>query len=521
MSINATEISYNITQDFYRDRSKQSNHISTILFTILIFFTFFLITKLLQWVKFRKHFNNSNFGLFFGSTEDVMTRLLAKIETCNPTPFNFWLAFIRFVIVDKPEDLQVVLNSTSTLEKSDMYKFFKNTVGEGLFSAPVEKWRKHRRIITPAFNMRLLESFFEIFNRNNQLLVEKLKKELETEKHFDIWKYISSTALDIICETTMGFNLSSEENTKKEFEQALVRASIADSMRIYKPWLHLDAVFAIYAYFTDLRKSYQMMHKLPMQVIQHRKNEFLKRKLESRDDIDDNGNDKYNKTFLDILLDLNEKGAEFTDDDIRDEVVTMMIGGSETSALTNCYTLLMLSMHPHVQEKVYEEISSTIGNENRFIDLKDVQEMTYLEQCIKETLRLFPVGPLLLRKTKDPIKLSNDFIVPRGTNIIIPPLKVHRDAKNYENPLIWNPDNFSAEEANKRHKYTFMAFSGGPRGCIGSKYAMLSMKVTLSKILLNYRLATDMKMEDIKLKIDLLMRSVDGYKIKLYSRKKE
>ena len=63
----------------------------------------------------------------------------------------------------------------------------------------VEKWRKHRRIITPAFNMRLLESFFEIFNRKNQLLIEQLKTETGTGKHFDAWKYISSTALDIIC----------------------------------------------------------------------------------------------------------------------------------------------------------------------------------------------------------------------------------------------------------------------------------------------------------------------------------
>nr|QTC11262.1 cytochrome P450 380C41 [Phenacoccus solenopsis] len=507
--------SYNMTQEFYETR--QSKDLSPMSFAILAFVFFFSIIKALQWFKFRKNFDKGNFGLFFGSTEDVMRRVIEKLESCNPTPYNFWLGFLRYVIVDKPEDLQVVLNSSSTLGKSDMYKFFTNTVGEGLFSAPVEKWRKHRRIITPAFNMRLLESFFEIFNRKNRVLIEKLKKEQGTEKHFDLWKYISSTALDIICETTMGFNINSEENTKAEFEQALVKASEGDSMRIYKPWLHLNFVFAIYAYFTGLRKSYEMVHKLPMKVIQHRKKEYLEKKLQEDELYED---DKRFKTFLDILLDLNENGAEFTDDDIRDEVVTMMIGGSETSALTNCYTLLMLAMHPHAQEKVYQEISSVLGTENRFIDLKDVQQMNYLEQCIKETLRLFPVGPLLLRQTKDTIKLSNDFIVPPNTNIIIPPIKIHRDAKNYRNPLIWNPNNFSAEETNKRHKYTFMAFSGGPRGCIGSKYAMLSMKVTLSMILLNYRLSTDMKLQDIKLKIDLLMRSVGGYKIKLHPRDK-
>lgn len=115
-----------------------------------------------------------------------------------------------------------------------------------------------------------------------------------------------------------------------------------------------------------------------------------------------------------------------------------------------------------------------------------------------------------------------------------------------KNAAVWNPDNFTLEEIEKRHKYSFIPFSMGPRGCIGktywsryrstektcrgslpnwcsvtgAKYAMLSMKVTLSKVILNYKLTTDVKYNDIKLKVDVVLRSADGYMIKLYHRKK-
>ncbi|XKL64201.1 hypothetical protein PGB90_004287 [Kerria lacca] len=458
------------------------------------------------------------YGIFFGTPQVILESMELFLDTCEPTPATAWILFNRLVIIGEPEDLQIVLNNPNCLQKNFMYDFLKNALREGIFSAPVEKWRKHRRIINPAFNNRVLEGFFGIFNDKTNNLLIKLEEVANTDKYFDLWDYISPVALDVICQTTMGYNINSMESSKKEFEESLLRISVANSKRIYRPWLHPNFIFNIYARCIGLHKNCDDLLKLPKQVIKQKQIDHRERKLKSENNIN---NDKYSRSFLDILLDLNEEGAEFSDNDLLDEVLTMMIGGSETSAVTISGTLLMLAIHPEIQEKVYTEIKEILkDNKSDDIRVEDVNQMVYLEQCIKETLRMFPVGPFLARLAMKDIPLSNGFVIRTGDNIVIPPLKVHRHSKIYKNPLIWNPENFSEEEVAKRHKYSFIAFSGGPRGCIGGKHAMYSMKVSLSMILRKYILTTDVKLEDIKLVVDLLLRSASGYKVKMYSRNK-
>ncbi|XP_054257647.1 cytochrome P450 4g15-like, partial [Macrosteles quadrilineatus] len=114
-----------------------------------------------------------------------------------------------------------------------------------------------------------------------------------------------------------------------------------------------------------------------------------------------------------------------------------------------------------------------------------------------------------------------NYTLPQGCSIVIAPLSTHMNPALYPDPEKFDPERFTAEAVAARHRYAYIPFSGGPRGCIGSKYAMLSMKTTISAILRSYKLFTDIKMEDIKLKIDLLMRSVNGFPIRLERRKSE
>ncbi|XP_050538613.1 cytochrome P450 4C1-like [Daktulosphaira vitifoliae] len=455
---------------------------------------------------------------FIGTPQQIMERIIKLYEFYGPEPFKIWLGSTLAVNVIKPEDLQIVLNSSKALEKDDFYKFFVNTVGEGLFSAPIDKWRRHRRIITPVFNANLLDQFFPVFNEKNAIFVKNLKKELGKNEPFDIWDYIASTSLDIICQTAMGYNLGTQHNSESEFAEALTKASELDSMRIYKPWLYPDFVFYIYGKITGLHQIYKTLHKLPSQLIQDKKVEFAQKIKNKPNEIDFTDDKKKRlKVFLDTLLELNEAGANFSNEEIRDEVVTMMIGGSETSAITNCFCILMLAIHQDIQDKVYDEIYQEMGDGDQTVTIEDTVKFVYLEQCIKETLRLYPVGPIILRRLQDDVKITN-YSIPKGTTVIIPPIATHHLPELYPNPWSYNPGNFDPEQVAKRHKYSFIAFSGGPRGCIGSKYAMLSMKVLISTFLRNYSVHTECKMSDIKLKLDLLMRSVHGYPVTIRPR---
>ncbi|KAL4123108.1 hypothetical protein QTP88_015338 [Uroleucon formosanum] len=197
------------------------------------------------------------------------------------------------------------------------------------------------------------------------------------------------------------------------------------------------------------------------------------------------------KLFLDILFKLNNKGGNFTDSDIRTEVITTMTG-----------------------DKVYDEIYDIFGESDKTITIEDATRLVYLEQVLKEILRMYPVAPLILREMQGDLKIfSSDYILPKGKICVVSILATHYSPDLYPNSWSFNPENFSPENVAKRHKYSFIPFSGGPRGCIRSKYAMLSMKVTVSTFLRHFSVHTDIKLTDIKLKIGLLMRSVHGYPI--------
>ncbi|CAH1715441.1 unnamed protein product [Aphis gossypii] len=454
-----------------------------------------------------------------GTHQQFSDNIIQLFNSYGCEPCKVWLGPYFGVGISKPEDLQIILNSSKALGKSKFYNFFKNTVGEGLISAPVHKWRKHRRLIAPVFNANLFDQFFPVFNEKNRFLIENLKKELGKTQPFDLLDYILKINLDIICQTAMGYNLDTQSNKESEFVEALIKVSKLDSLRLYKPWLYSDIIFSIYRKIMGLHNVYKTFHKLPNQVIREMKEIYAQRKMGNKNNAMDVNDEKPLKVFLDTLFDLNEGGENFSDEEIRDEVVTMMMSGSETSTVTVCFCLLMLAIHPEIQDKVYDEIFEVLGNGDQTITIEDTTKLVYLEQCIRETLRLYPLVPLFLRQLDDDVKIfSDDLILPKGTLCLISPLTTHHIPELYPNPWSYNPDNFDAENVNKRHKYSFIAFSGGPRGCIGSKYAMLSMKVLISTFLRNYSIHTDMKLTDIKLKIDVLLRSSNGYPVTIRQR---
>ncbi|KAJ3624407.1 hypothetical protein MTP99_018029 [Tenebrio molitor] len=191
------------------------------------------------------------------------------------------------------------------------------------------------------------------------------------------------------------------------------------------------------------------------------------------------------KIFLDYLLDLTDQDDRWSDEESVEEARTIEVAGSDATALSVCYVLMMLAMHQEIQNKVYEEIVSIFGDD-RSPTLEDLQKMCYLERVIKETLRLFPVGGLIARRLTKDIVLGS-YVLSKDTCVCVPILCLHQDFHLWSDPLTFDPDRFLPEEVSKRHPYAYLPFSGGPRNCIGFRYAMLTMKTTLSALLRHYR----------------------------------
>ncbi len=181
----------------------------------------------------------------------------------------------------------------------------------------------------------------------------------------------------------------------------------------------------------------------------------------------------------------------------------------------------MLAIHPVVQQRAYEEIINIAGTNASYYDVNTISNMKYLDCILKECMRLYPVVAIVGRTTAADIKLEM-YTIPKDTVVIMPFHKTHR------NPKLWGPDadkfdsdRFTSENSIGRHSYAFLPFSNGPRNCIGSKYAMISMKIQMCYLLTHFQYTTDLRMEDIRLKLNISMRFANGYPLRIIHRKPE
>ncbi|VVC27500.1 Hypothetical protein CINCED_3A009624 [Cinara cedri] len=259
-------------------------------------------------------------------------------------------------------------------------------------------------------------------------------------------------------QSDMGFKVS----VTKGFELIVHRAT--------KICLYPEIIYNLYIKLFDYEKYYTNVQNLPKHIIEKKKNELVQK----------------------------FKNKIKTDTDVND---------GET-------------IYPDIQDRVYDEIYSILGDSDEPITFEQTTSLVYLKQVIHETLRLFPTAPVMLRQLQDDVTIiTGNHTLPKGTICCITPLITHRNPELYPNPKSFNPDNFNADNVAKRHKYSFIAFSGGPRNCIGMKYSLVFMTLLISDVLRKFSVHTDMKLSDIKLKLGITLHNTVGFPITIQSRK--
>ncbi|KPJ11285.1 Cytochrome P450 4C1 [Papilio machaon] len=434
---------------------------------------------------------------FTGTTEDILNSLQKySYEAIKKNGIlRGWIGHILYFVVVDPIDLEVILKNC--LEKDDLHRFLKNAIGNGGIYAPLPVWRRRRKIMVPAFSPKIVETFIEIFSEQSEKLVSMLD-ECAGKGDVTMGPFLCRYTLDSVCETTMGIKLNAQNNPDNRFLRALKNILNFFCKRIFHLWLQPEWLYKFFHQYTEEKNYLKEMH----------------------DFVDGVNLYKYKtRSFLDLLIEFSGGENGYNDLELREEIMTLTIAGTDTSAVSIGYTLKLLAMYPKVQDKLYQELVDVFGNSDRPIDKEDLSKLKYLERVVKESLRLFPPVPFIIRKILDDISLPSGRTLPAGSGVAVSIWGLHRDP-NYWGPdaEVFDPDRFLPERFNVKHACSYMPFSSGPRNCLGYQYALMSMKTALSAIVRRYKIVGEEEsgpVPQIKSKIDVMMKAVDDYKISL------
>lgn len=294
-----------------------------------------------------------------------------------------------------------------------------------------------------------------------------------------------------------------EKKTKQIFERnfsfVFNRGKVTMSERIVRPWLLLDWIYRLTETASAELNQKQQLDTFTQKVNKQTNNLFeMQNKnkilivsrfqmIDMRREALQRGEVPERKCLLDFMLEISDNNPIFTDRDIINEACTFMLAGQDSVGAATAFCLFLLAQNPDCQQRCMDELNDIFENDNRDPTMKDIREMRYLEQCIKETLRLYPSVPLIARKSTESIRIGK-YTIPSGSNVLIFPYATHRIESIYPNPEQYDPDRFSPEQCEKRHPYAFIPFSAGPRNCIGYKFAFIEMKTVISRILREFEL---------------------------------
>ncbi|XP_076756466.1 cytochrome P450 4C1-like [Xylocopa sonorina] len=436
--------------------------------------------------------------------------------------YQIWTFTSSMINIVHPDAIEAVLGNPKFTQKSMTYIFMHPWLGSGLLTTSGAMWQARRKMLTPAFHFNILRQFVEIFIEQGNELVQTLKNEKGPVVK-DLWPLISEHTLNIICETAMGVSLKDKGEFQHKYRNAVHEMGRIPIYRFTRPWFYNDIVFNLCPPGWRQSRLLKILHGFTNKIIDERKQyheETNNRYIIGFDDnsCQENGNveiahSKRRLAMLDLLI-AAHRTNQIDDAGIRDEVETFMFKGHDTTAMSLCFTIMLFAEHPEIQDRARAEVKEVMEQNNGKLNMSAIQELSYLERCIKESLRLYPSVPGIGRLTEKSVKLNN-YEVPAGVTINVHIFDTHRDPRLWPNPEVFDPDRFLPENSRGRHPYSYIPFSAGPRNCIGRKFAMLELKVTLAILLFNFSFQPVDYLKNIKFNLDMVLRPSGSIRTKI------
>jgi cytochrome P450 family 4 len=317
----------------------------------------------------------------------------------------------------------------------------------------------------------------------------------------------------------MGINLSDLGEKGKLYKNNIREIGSYCLELLLKPWLKFEFVKNYIGFEEKLLNALKPAHEFTRDIFHQRSKNY---KITENDDDDKSENIYFKKKRRYAMMDtlLNAQAENLIDEEgILEETDTFTFEGHDTTSAAVTFTLLLLSHHSDIQEKLLDEINQTISSTGRSeFMIDDFNKLELMERVIKESLRLYPPVHFISRVLSEDINLKGE-IFPKGRLVNVHIFDIHRDPSIYPDPEKFDPDRFLPENCAERNHFAFVAFSAGMRNCIGQKFAMLELKMLLMKIITNFKILPVTERDEIVFFADLILRTKNPVEMKFLPRK--
>jgi cytochrome P450 len=349
---------------------------------------------------------------------------------------------------------EILVKKADSFHKDRTSRLLSRVLGKGLLVNEGDSWRRQRRLIQPAFHQRQLEAYAV-------RMVEAIARAAagwRAGEVRNVHEEMMRVTLTIVAEALFGTDLSASA--------AELGQTISDLMEQFSRMLGLAARFQPPARVPTpanrrLRASTRKVDTVVLGVIEARR-----RSDTATDDL------------LSLLIRArDEDGGSMTDQQVRDEAMTLFLAGHETTALALTYALYLLALDPERQERLAEELGRVLGG--RAPTLADLERLPYTEGVVLESMRLYPPAWGMGRQAWADVEIGG-WRYPKGAEFVISPWVVHRDGRGFQDPEAFRPERWENDLWHRLPRFAYFPFGGGPRVCIGNRFAMMEAKLVLA-----------------------------------------
>jgi cytochrome P450 len=386
-------------------------------------------------------------------------------EVKNPVRFFLWLTqtygdIVQYrsslepaYLINHPDYIQhVLLNNGQNYNKSTFLNKYllESVAGQGLLTSENPLWRQQRHLIQPAFHRRSLPKFAGLMQEAARRSLARLDCQAAEGGVVDIAKEMMRLTLDIVTQALFSYDISDKADLVGEAMDTMVTIGKPRHRKVREAIDTLDRI--VFGMIDDRRRNPGL----------------------SRDDL------------LAMLLNARyEDGTIMEDRQVRDEVMTLMVAGHETTANSLSWAWYLLAQHTEVVEVLEAELDAVLSG--RTPDLEDLPRLIYTEKVVQEAMRLYPSAWSLSRRALGEDEIGG-YYIPKDAIVAMSPYTMHRHPDYWREPERFDPERFAPEQVASRPRFAYFPFGGGARQCIGNHFAMMESLIIIATIAQHYRL---------------------------------